>query len=40
MFVALHEFGHGTTAKCVNVCFRAAVDVIADVTQTSSEDSC
>ena len=31
---------HGTNAKSRNVCFRAAVGVIADVTHTSFEDRC
>jgi hypothetical protein len=30
----------GTNAKCRNVRFRAAIGVIADVTQTSFEDRC
>jgi hypothetical protein len=31
---------HGTNAKSRNVCFRAAVEVTADMTQTSFEDRC
>jgi hypothetical protein len=31
---------YGTNAKRPNVCFRVAVGVIADVTQTSLDDRC